>query len=368
MKVSCTQENLAKGLGIVGHSVGVRTTLPVLNNILLKTEKGGLKLSATDLEIGINTWIGAKVDKEGAITVPARLLLDYINTNTDKTINIELKDLTLHLDSAHYQANIKGIEASEFPLIPEVKKDTEIEILAQDLARAIAKTIIATAVDESRPVLAGIYVHGGSNKLKMVATDSYRLAEQTFPLTKKMSSALSMVVPQRTMAEVARILSEGIEKVKIYPGENQVEVVMEKTTLVSRLIEGAFPDYEQIIPQTTQTKLQTNSSEFANAIKMASLFAREAANNIKLKIQKPNKITVLAVSPQVGDNVSEVSGIVSGDELEIAFNAKFVLDVLSVISSEKILLEFSSPLSPAILRPEKDPNYLYVIMPLRIEE
>ena len=367
MKVSCTQENLAKGLGIVGRSVGIRSTLPVLNNILLKTEKGGLKLSATDLEIGIHTWIGAKVDQEGAITCPARLLLDYINTNNDKKINLGLKGLTLHLESEHYKANIKGIEASEFPLIPEVKKDTEIEILTQDLGRAIAKTIIACALDESRPVLAGVFVHGGGEKLKMVATDSYRLAEQTFPLTKKISSDISLIIPQRTMAEVSRILSDGAEKVKIYPGENQVEFLIDKTSIVSRLIEGAFPDYEQIIPKTIQTKLQTKAASFANAIKMASLFARESANNIKLKIEK-NKIEVLAVSPQVGDNVSDVNGTVSGDKIEIAFNAKFILDVLSVLLAEKINLEFSGPLAPAILRAEKEPNYLYVIMPLRIEE
>jgi len=367
MKVSCTQENLAKGLGIVGRSVGIRSTLPVLNNILLKTEKGGLKLSATDLEIGIHTWIGAKVDKEGAITCPARLLLDYINTNNDKKINLEVKDLTLHLESEHYKANIKGIEASEFPLIPEVKKDVEIEILTQDLSRAISKTIIACALDESRPVLSGVFVYGGGDKLKMVATDSYRLAEQTFPLTKKITSEISLIIPQRAMAEISRILSDGAEKVKIYPGENQVEFSIDKTSVVSRLIEGAFPDYQQIIPKTTQTKFKTNAAEFANAIKMASLFARESANNIKLKIEK-NKVEVLAVSPQVGDNVSDVTGEIVGEEIEIAFNAKFIMDVLSVIMSEKINLELSGPLAPAMLRAEKDLNYLYVIMPLRIDE
>ena len=368
MKVSCTQENLQKGLSIVGRLVGVRTTLPVLNNILLKTEKGRLKVSATDLEVGISTWIGAKVDQEGAITCPAKLLLDYINTNNDKKINLELKDLNLHLESEHYKANIKGIDASEFPLIPEVKKTQEIEVLTKDLANAISKTVIAAALDESRPVLAGIFVEAAADKMKMVATDSYRLAEQKINLGKKIDIKTSFILPQRTMIEVARILTDGAEKVKIYPSENQVEFVLGETVLVSRLIEGAFPDYEQIIPKNVKTKVQTKANEFSVALKMASLFARESANNIKLKITPPDKVEVLAVSPHVGDNVSEVKGAISGDSLEIAFNAKFILDVLSVIGSEEITLELSNNLAPGILRGKTDPNYLYVIMPLRIEE
>ncbi|OGD57080.1 DNA polymerase III subunit beta [Candidatus Berkelbacteria bacterium RBG_13_40_8] len=368
MKVSCTQENLQKGLSIVSRSVGIRTTLPVLNNILLKTEKGRLKISATDLEVGISTWVGAKVDREGAITCPSKLLLDYINTNNDKKINLELKELNLHLESEHYKANIKGIDASEFPLIPEVKKTQELEVLTQDLANAISKTVIASALDESRPVLAGVFVEASNDKMKMVATDSYRLAEQKINLTKKADTKTSFILPQRTMIEVARILDLGAEKVKIYPSENQAEFVLGETILVSRLIEGAFPDYEQIIPKNITTKMQANSSEFAIALKMASLFARESANNIKLKIAPPDKVSVLAVSPHVGDNVSEVKGTISGNALEIAFNAKFILDVLSVIGSEEVSLELSGNLAPGILRGKTNPNYLYVIMPLRIEE
>lgn len=367
MKLSCTQENLAKGLGIVGRSVGTRTALPVLNNILIQTEKGRLKLSATDLEIGIHTWIGAKVDAEGAITVPARLLVDFINTNTDKNINLQLKETTLHLESEHYKANIKGIEAAEFPLIPEVKKTQEIEIPAADFALAISRTIIAAALDESRPVLAGVYIYSSNGQLKIVATDSYRLAEQTIKLTKKISEPIAFIIPQRTMAELSRIIGENTQNIKIFPGENQVEFQIDETVLVSRLIEGAFPDYGQIIPKEFKTKVKLATSEFANAIKMASLFAKESANNIKVKITE-GKIEILAVSPHVGDNISEVSGKVSGNNLEIAFNAKFILDVLPVLNTEETVLEFSTNISPGLIKSEKDENYLYVIMPLRVDE
>lgn len=368
MKVSCIRENLAKGLGIVGRSVGTKVTLPVLSNILLKTEKGGLKLSATDLEIGIHTWIGAKVDADGAITIPSKILLDYINTNSDKKIIMELKEANLHLESDHFKANIKGIDAAEFPTIPEVKKKSGIEISSTDFLRAVGKTLIAVALDESRPVLSGIYFSIRSNILKMAATDSYRLAEQELKLSKKIEEDINFIVPQRTMAEILRLLSDAVDKIIIYPGENQVEFSLGETVLVSRLIEGAFPDYTQIIPGKLTTKMIVGKSEFTSAIKMASLFARESANNIKLKVAAGNKISVIASSPHLGDNVSEVSGEVTGEGLEIAFNAKFILDILAVEDSEKIILEFSGGLSPAMLRGEKHADYFYIIMPLRIEE
>lgn len=367
MKLSCTQENLNRGLNIVARSVSSRASLPVLANILLQTEKGRLKLSATDLEIGIHTYIGAKVDAEGAITIPAKLLLDFVTTNTDKTINLTLKDLTLELTSDHFKANIKGIESSEFPLIPEVKKAEALELPALEFAGAINKTLIATALDETRPVLAGIFLYSQADKVKMVATDSYRLAEVTLNLNKKISKDISVIVPHRTMAELARILDGSVEKVQILTGDNQIEFIANETVLVSRLIEGVFPDYIQIIPTKTSLVGEVSKTEFASAIKMASLFARESANNIKLKFLA-QEVQVLATSAHVGDNVSTVAAKVTGEPLEIAFNAKFILDFLNVIDSDLVNLEFSNNLAPGLVRAAKSPNYLYVIMPLRIEE
>ena len=367
MKISCTQENLMRGLGIVSHLVGVRTTLPVLNNILLKTEKGRLQLSATDLEIGISTWIGAKVDKEGAVTCPARLISEFTTTNTDKTISLELKDSTLHLESEHFKANIKGIEASEFPLIPEVKAVEIIEFGAADFKEAILQTVFSAAIDETRPVLAGVYFQINGNKMKLVATDSYRLAEKTLNLSADHKAA-NFIVPQRTMAEIARLIDVDVEKVAIKVGENQVHFKIGPTEIVSRLIEGSFPDYEQIIPKESKTKIEVTRNSFSNAIKMASFFARESANNVKLVYKKGKNLQIVAVSPQLGDNVSDLEANASGDELEIAFNAKFILDVLQVINSDKIEIDLAGTLSAGIIRPLKDKNYLYIIMPLRMEE
>jgi len=368
MKISCTQENLSKGLAIVSHMVGTRTTLPVLNNILLKVEKGRLYLSATDLEIGINTWVGAKVDKEGAITIPARLLSEFITTNTDKTINLELKETSLHLESEHYKANIKGIEASEFPLIPEIKDGAKMSLLASLLKEGILKTAFACALDETRPVLAGVLLKTVQNKLKMVATDSYRLAEKTIGLDAAPDKATNIIVPGRTMMEIGRLIDESVEKAEILIGENQVQFKLGPTVIVSRLVEGSFPDYEQIIPTGIKTKVTLKNNLFQNAIKMASFFARDTANNIKFQLKKPSKLNIIAVSPQMGDNISELTGEITGEDLEIAFNAKFILDVLPVLQSEEILIEFAGSLSPGILRPKTDKNYLYIIMPLRMEE
>jgi len=368
MKLSCTQEKLNKGINIVSRIVSPRGTLPVLNNILLQTDKGRLKISATDLEIGINTWIGAKVDSDGGITVPARLISDFVNTNSDEAIILELKDTTLSLKSDKYKANIKGIGASEFPLIPEVKKESLIELAGKDLKKSISEVVFASALDETRPVLMGVLMKVKDNIMKLVATDSYRLAEKTITLNKKVPQEINIIIPQRTMNELGRIISGDEEKIEIRIGENQIHFTLGDTQLVSRLIEGSFPDYNQIIPSSSETKTTLSVDKFANAIKMASYFARESANNIKLKIASGKHIEVIAVSAQIGDNVSIVEAKIEGKDLEIAFNAKFILDVLNILDDKEIVLETVDKSTAGIIRPVKDKNYLYLIMPLRVEE
>jgi DNA polymerase-3 subunit beta len=368
MKLSCTQEKLNKALNIVNRIVSPRGTLPVLNNILVKTDNGQLRFSATDLEIGINTWIGAKIDEEGAITIPSRLMSDFVNTNNDETIKLEQKDTTLSLKSAKYEANIKGIEAGEFPLIPDVKKDPQIELNSKDLKVAIDQVAFSAATDETRPVLTGVLLKAKDNELKLVATDSYRLAEKTIKLEKKVSEEINIIIPQRTMHELSRIISSYESKVEIRIGENQIQFNFDEIQLVSRLLEGSFPDYDQIIPKKSETKTTLAITDFANSIKMASYFARESANNIKLRINNDKNMEVVAVSPQVGDNVSRVNSKTVGKDIEIAFNAKFILDALNVIKSKDVILETTDKTRAGVIRPIKDEGYLYLIMPLRVEE
>lgn len=367
MKLSCNQEKLNRALNLVNKIIGTRGTLPILNNILLATDKGRLKLASTDLEMGITTWIGAKIDQEGSITVPAKVLTDFVSNNDDEKINLELKETTLELSSPKHQAHIKGIEASEFPLIPEIKDEKLITIPVKVFQEAVKKTLFATAFDETRPVLTGMLLKIEQNNLKLVATDSYRLAEATIKLEHKAKTSSQAVIPGRTMSELNRILSTTMQSLDIYLGENQILFVVDDTQLISRLIEGNFPDYEQIIPKESTSHFEIATEELNKVVKMASFFAWESANNIKLHFHK-DTLTVSAISPQLGDNTSTIPVQSKGEDLDIAFNAKFVLDILNVIEEEKVVIETKSSLQPVIIRPAKNKNFLYVIMPLRVEE
>lgn len=366
MHIECTQENLSRALQIVGRMVGTRGTLPVLGNILLKTEKGRLKLAATDLEIGVQTWIGGKVEKEGAITVPSRLFIDYISTNTDEIISLRVDDTTLHLTSDHFKANIKGIDASEFPLIPEIPKNQPLIIKAAELKEAITQTVFATAVDETRPVLTGVLWKVDGGQVKLAATDSYRLAERRLQVSETTSN-LQVIIPSRTLQEVSRIITDQLTDATVYIAENQILFILGETEFISRLIDGTFPDYEQIIPKETTTKVEIPKAAFGQIMKMASFFARETANNVELHVRDGNGVEVSAISPQLGDTISQLDAQVQGESVDIAFNAKFILDALAVLPGDKIQLGLSGKLQPGVLRPITNQNYFYLIMPLRVD-
>ena len=371
MKLSCTQENLSRGLNLCSRIVSSPKTLPILSNVLISTEKGRLKLSVTNLEVGINLWLRAKIDQEGSITIPARILSDFISNNPDKNINLETEKLNLKIYSENSQAIIAGIESEEFPVIPSIKQDQGFEISPKELEKTIPKTIIACAVDESRPVLSGVLFNFMGNKLKLVATDSYRLAETSLNLEHKIDLP-KVIVPLKTMQEIHRIIGtsqiEAKEKIKINLAENQILFKFsDAIEVVSRLIEGSFPNYEQIIPTSPSTIVEISRNNFLSAIKSASLFSQNAANNIRIKTEK-DKLLVLAHSSQIGDSKTTVKANISGEDLELAFNARFILDALNNLSGEKIELGLTEKLAPAKIIDPRDKNYLYVIMPLRTEE
>ncbi len=366
MEIECTQENLAKALSQVGRMVGTRGTLPVLGNILLKTEKGRLRLAATDLEVGVQMWVGGKVTKDGTLTIPARLMIDFVTTNTDPTIFLSTEGTTLHLKSDHFSANIKGIDANEFPLMPEVKAIYEVTVLVSEFREAIQQTVFATAIDETRPVLTGVLFKATESQTRLVATDSYRLAERSFKVRGK-QPIFSVIVPARTLQEVQRMLHDTLETMQIVIGESQILFRFGETEFISRLIDGIFPDYEQIIPKQTTTTIDLERQNFSQVMKMASFFARESANNVQVKVQAGKGIEVTAISPQLGDTTSQLPGQVQGEALEIAFNAKFILDALAVFPSDEIQLELSGKLQPGVLRPKGRKDYLYLLMPLRID-
>ena len=378
MKVSCLQENLARGLGIVGRAVATRSTLPVLVNILLGTDENRLKLSATNLEIGINCWVGAHVDEDGAITVPARLLTDFVNSLPPDRVDMELLVRTqqILLRCARFEAKIKTIDAQEFPLIPTSDEDTTIRVDASLLQRTINQCIFAAAVDESRPILTGVLAQFEGSRLTLVAADGFRLAVNELELLSPVPQPFSTVIPARALGEVARIIGDQTEPVSINmtPEHNRILFHMNNVELVSQLIEGKFPDYKQIIPTGHTTRMTIDTKAFLRAVKTASIFARDAANIVTVQATpgddefNPSKLTLSAAAAEVGENVGEIDVTVEGDPIEIAFNTRYLSDVLSAINSEKTVLETTDPQRPGVLRAADQPNFVCVIMPMHFSK
>lgn len=375
MKVSVLQENLAKGISVVQRAVASRSTLPVLGNILIATDGGRLKLAATNLEIGITHWTGAKVDTEGAITVPARQLADYVNALPPDRVDMELnaKTQTLHLKCARYDANIKGVDAGEFPIIPTIGEDNKISIEPDILSDLIAQATFAAATDDSRPVLTGVLAKFDAESVTFAAADGFRLSVRSAVLSSNLSAPVSVIIPARALLDVARIIGDQEQPVEIAITENRSQVLfhLENSDLVSQLIDGNFPDYNQIVPKSFSTRTIMSTAELQKAVRAASVFARDASNIVRLNIAPENemgsgKVVVAATSAETGDNVGEIDAQVNGDPVEIAFNARFLSDVLNVLNAPQVALETSNAASPGVVKPVGREDFTHVIMPMHI--
>jgi DNA polymerase-3 subunit beta len=366
MKLSCLQENLNKGLSVVSRLVATRGTLEILSHILLKTEGGRLKLSATNLEIGINYKVGAKIEKEGEVTVPARLFSELVAQLPPGKIDINLKDDTLDVKTGGYSSQVKGLSAEEFPLIPKIKDKKLFSVSAGELKDAINMVSFSAALDETRPVLSGIYVKIGKGKLILASTDSYRLAEKIVELKAKDLKEKDAIVPARSLMELSRILDDPEKEVNVYLDETQIMFETEDLEFTSRLVEGKFPDYTQIIPSSFETKATCALSEFSNIVKVASLFSREAAGSVTLNISSKGRIEAVSAATQMGESNAECDAKVTGKDAEIIFNGKYLVDALNTLPTGDITLEVSGKLNPGVLRKEGDKTYTYVIMPLRV--
>ncbi len=376
MKISCLQENLAKGLSIVGRTVASRSTLPVLSNVMLETDNGRLKLSTTNLELGINCWVGAKVEAEGATTVPARLLTDFINSLPPEQIDMELavRTQTLNARCARFEVNIKGIDAQEFPIIPTTDDaERAIRLEPEDLRQMIDQVVFAAATDESRPILTGVLARFDEDELTMAAADGFRLSVRSASLGQPVEEAIEVIIPARALGELARISPDQEDWVEVFitPARNQILFHMRDVDLVSQLIEGKFPDYRQIIPSSHTTRTVLDTSGFLKAARVSHLFARDAANIVRVEVAPgdelmPGRLTLAATSAELGDNVGQLDAIVEGDPIEIAFNAKYLIDVLSVVDTAQVAMETSSASSPGVLRPVGDDDFVHVIMPMHI--
>ena len=371
MKVSCLQEHLSKGLSTVGRAVAARSTLPVLSNIMLSTDDGQLKLSATNLEIGINCWIGAKVEEEGAITVPARLLSEFVNSLPSDRIDMALvaRTKTLNVRCARYEANIKGIDASEFPLIPQLSEDHAVYLSPENLREMIDQVTLSAAADESRPVLTGVLTKLEGNELTMAASDGFRLSVRKTELAEPVEETQQVIIPARALQELGRISADEEDPVQmvISAQRNQVFFHITNVDLISQLVEGAFPDYRRIIPQTYTTRTVLDTHGFRDAVRLAFLFARDSANIVRTHVfPDDSRLVINASSAEMGDNVGELDAEVEGSEIEIAFNARYLLDVLGVIHTAQVAVETTTPSSPGVIKPVGGDEFIHVIMPMHI--
>jgi DNA polymerase-3 subunit beta len=363
------QENLARGLSVVSRAVSSRSTLPVLANVLLKTEDAGLKLTATNLEIGITYWVPGKIETDGSTTVPARLLTDLVNSlPAGDRVDLDLQPGdTLHLKSGRFETNIKGIDSDEFPAIQAAGERPTTRIAQNVLRRALAEVTFAAASDEARPILTGVLARFEGDQLTLAAADNYRIAVRTIPVLDAVPET-SVVIPARALNELARVLADVDDPVEVVlaGGRNQVLFHLEGIDLVSRLIDGQFPNYQQVLPQTHNTRAVLDREELLRAVRPAALIAHESANIVKLQIGGDGEagITVSA-NAEVGDHVGAVEATVEGDGTTIAFNARYLADVLTNVDVEQFALELNGPLSPGVFKPVGDDRYVHVVMPVR---
>jgi DNA polymerase-3 subunit beta len=376
MNISVMQENLARGLGIVSRAVASRATLPVLANVLLRTEDGGLKLTATNLEIGITCWVPGKVEAPGEITVPARLLTDLVGSLPSQTIELELspKDRSLKVTCGGSRASIKGIEADEFPVVGAIGEAPLTAVDARVLREALGEVVFAAATDESRPILTGVLTRLEGDTMTLAAADNYRIAVRTLTLARPVSAEQVIVVPGRSYAELVRILpdAEAPVEITVTPNRSQVLFHVEGIDLISRLIEGQFPNYEPVVPRKDSftTAATLDREAFLAGTRRASFFARDSANIIKVEVggedgDTPAGVTISAHAVDIGDNADSLDATVEGSPTSIAFNARYLTDVLGALDADEVKLELSGPLAPGVIRGVGKDEYVHVIMPVR---
>jgi DNA polymerase III subunit beta len=371
MKISLLQENFNLALNNVSRFVSSKNQLPVLNNILLSTDQGRLKLSATNLELSINYWIGAKIDQEGSVTIPSKEITEFVSYLPSGKINLELKDNLLELSSEKTQSSFTTTPAIDFPEFPQINPDTSFEIDLDLFVQSINQISFSAAVDDTRPVLTGILCLFENNSLKLVATDGFRLSFKEIKLENSLNlkkDSLSFLIPAKSLIEVTK-LAKNNKKIKIglTSDEHQVIFVLDDIELVSRLIEGDFPDYQKLIPENYSTKVFVNKDELFQSVKLASVFAKESANIVKLNI-KNNNLELTANAPQVGQNLIKLESKTEGDNLEVAFNYKFLIDLLGVYKSNEILIELNENLSPVFFHDQSDQSFTHIIMPVRLQD
>jgi DNA polymerase III subunit beta len=365
MKIICKQENLIKGLNKVSHLTGKNFNLPILNNILIKIEKGNIEISATNLEIGVKTQIRGKVESEGRTTVPAKIMTDYINLiNGDKNIDLEEVGGDLSVMSDDWQTKIKANPADDYPLIPEVKGGKKYKIKLNDFKQAVNSVLFAASFDEARPELTGVLFNFKGKNLVLAATNSYRLAERMIELESEVKEE-KIIVPLRSIQELSRVMLDmENEFLTIDFEETQVKFDFEETVVISRLIEGDYPDYKQVVPASFATEVEIETGDLIKAVKAASLFAKTGIFDVTLEFIN-GTVIIKAINSQVGENTIKIKTEQKGGNVAVVFNYKFLLDGLNNINSGKTRIFINSASNPIVFRPAGEEKYMYLVMPIK---
>ncbi len=378
MKLSCLQENLSKGLAVVSRAVATRSTLPVTQNVLISTDQSRLKLSATNLEIAITTWIGASIEDEGAITLPARILTEFVNTLEGDKIDFSLPEGNgiLNISSGRSKATINGIDAEEFPPIPTVLDGIRAVVNAGVLKKAISRVAFAAATEESRPVLTGVELKIEGNDFSLAAADGFRLAVQKDKLTEPIDGNIEVIIPARTMNELNRLVSDDSEEIEVVmtPTRGQILFRSGDIEIVSQLLQGNFPNYQQLLPEEHSTRSVFDTNALQRAVRSASIFARDGSNIVRMQLVPPSedddngKALISARSEEVGDNEDVVDAeSLEGEESKIAFNSRYLMDVLAVLDKGNVVLETTTASSPGVFKPVEDDGYTHVVMPMFVQ-
>jgi len=376
MNISCLQENLAKGLSVVGRAVAARSTLPQASHVLLASDEGRLKLLATNLEIAITCWIGAQVEEEGAVTVPARLLTDFITSLPSERIDLTVAPRTrqLALSCARNEASIAGMDAADFPPVPRVDDGFRLKLDPKSLRTAVEHVEFAAAADDTRPVLTGIHTVLEGPEITLAAADGFRLAVYKLALDQEASEKVEMIVPARAMREVMRLLAEEEEPLELAlnAARSQVLFRLKSVEMVATLIQGTFPNYSQLIPSSYTTRAVIDMRQFLQETRIAAIFARDGSGIVRVQLQPgedvaPGKMIVSARAEEIGEHRGELDVKIEGEASKVAFNSKYLQDVLQVLDCSQVALETSTPSSPGVIRPVGAENYIHVVMPMFVQ-
>lgn len=362
MDLQVTQENLNKALSNVARVATGRTTLPILSNVLLRTDNNRLRISATNLDIAISQHVGTKIKKEGSLTVPARLFQDFVNNLPKTTITLKQDDHKLHVQAENYKSTINGVPVDDYPVMPAIQEGKSFSVAAQDLKKALQQVIFAASSDEARPILTAIFIHTEDGVLYLAATDSYRLAEREVA---KIKQDVSLLVPGSAMQDLLRIIGDQTGDVEVLYDDQQVRFLADNVELIARLIDGTYPDYKKLIPKDFANQASVNKGELITITKVSGLFSRENAGSITVSISETDKtLSVKSIASQVGENEAKTTGEITGDG-NITLNSRYLLEGLQALDGDEVIFSFNGKLEPIIIKSPNSSNYTHVVMPLK---